>query len=210
MVRRLAWLLAAILSSPAAAEPGDCLPDGPPVSGAPAAQPMRLRLEERGQLTVLRAEGIIDRGAAERLGALLQPGIDEVWFDSPGGDIREALLMGRAIRAVGAVTRVPAHSVCVGACAEAFLGGPARMVDPGALLGFTAVPLSDPASSQTQAEREQAAARWAEERADYYIRAGISRGLLRLQLDTPAPGICYLSEAGMRRYNVTNFPQFRG
>jgi hypothetical protein len=210
MVRRLAWLLAAALTSPAAAEPDDCIPNGPPVSAAPAAQPMRLNLEERGQLTVLRAEGMIDRGAAERLSTLLHPGVDEVWFDSPGGDIREALLMGRAIRAVGALTRVTADRVCIGACAEAFLGGIGRVVDAGGLLGFTAVPLSDPASSQTQAEREQAAARWAEERADYYIRAGISRGLLRLQLDTPAPGICYLSEAGMRRYNVTNFPQFRG
>ena len=63
---------------------------------------------------------------------------------------------------------------------------------------------------QTQAERENAAARWAEERADYYIRAGISRGLLRLQLDTPAPGICWLSLAGLRRYNVTNLPSAEG
>ena len=43
-------------------------------------------------------------------------------------------------------------------------------------VGFAAIPLSDAASSQTQAEREQAAGRWAEAQADYYIRAGVSRG----------------------------------
>lgn len=201
------WLLlVALLATPAAAEPGDCRPETTPVSADASRQPMRFTLDDRGGATILRADGTIDVGAAERLAPLLAADPDEIWFDSPGGDIREALLIGRALRARRAFTRIPAGARCVGACAEAFLGGAAREVDEGGRLGFTAVPLSDPASAQTQAERETAAARWAEERADYYIRAGISRGLLRLQLDTPAPGICWLSDAGLRRYNVINVP----
>lgn len=197
-------VLLALLASPAAAEPDDCLPEADPVIADASRQPMRFTLDSRDGTSILRAEGTIDVGAADRLAPLLDADPDEIWFDSPGGDIREALLIGRALRARRAVTRIPAGARCVGACAEAFLGGVAREVDEGGRLGFTAVPLSDPASTQTQAERENAAARWAEERADYYIRAGISRGLLRLQLDTPAPGICWLSDAGLRRYNVTN------
>ena len=204
-MRRLLLLLA-LSASPAAAEPGDCLPETTPVSADASRQPMRFTLDSRDGVRMLRAEGTIDVGAAERLAPLLATDPEEIWFDSPGGDIREALLIGRALRARRVVTRIPAGARCVGACAEAFLGGVAREFDGGGRLGFTAVPLSDPASAQTQAERENAAARWAEERADYYIRAGISRGLLRLQLDTPAPGICWLSAAGLRRYNVTNLP----
>lgn len=205
-MRPLLVLLSLAASPAAAAEPGDCLPGTIPVSADASRQPMRFALAERGPLTVVLAEGTIDVGAAERLAPLLDSDPDEIWFDSPGGDIREALLIGRALRARRAFTRIPAGARCVGACAEAFLGGVAREVDEGGRLGFTAVPLSDPASPQSQAERENAAARWAEERADYYIRAGISRGLLRLQLDTPAPGICWLSDAGLRRYNVINLP----
>lgn len=203
-------ILLALAASPAAAEPGDCLPETMPVVADASRQPMRFSVGQRDGATILHAEGTIDIGAAARLAPLLEADPDEIWFDSPGGDIREALLIGRAVRARGSVTRIPAGARCVGACAEAFLGGVAREVDEGGHLGFTAVPLSDPASAQTQAERETAAARWAEERADYYIRAGISRGLLRLQLDTPAPGICWLSGAGLRRYNVTNSPAASG
>jgi hypothetical protein len=203
-VIRLLLLLLLLLASPAAAEPGDCLPGTVPAAADAGRQPMRLTLDSRDGVSILRAEGTIDIGAAARLAPLLAADPDEIWFDSPGGDIREALLIGRAIRARRSLTRIPAGARCVGACAEAFLGGVAREVDRGGRLGFTAVPLSDPSSAQSQAERETAAARWAEERADYYIRAGISRGLLRLQLDTPAPGICWLSVAGLRRYNVTN------
>ena len=206
-MRSLALLIAlAAIPAAAAAEPGDCLPETTPVSADASRQPMRFTLGSRDGTSILRAEGTIDVGAADRLAPLLATDPDEIWFDSPGGDVREALLIGRALRARRAVTRIPAGARCVGACAEAFLGGVAREVDEGGRLGFTAVPLSDPASAQTQAERENAAARWAEERADYYIRAGISRGLLRLQLDTPAPGICWLSDAGLTRYNVTNLP----
>jgi hypothetical protein len=162
-----------------------------------------------GKFRVLRASGAIDEGAAERLqAALKRTKVEEVWLDSTGGDVAEALRMGQVLRRVGMLTRIPAGAACIGACAEAFLGGVARLVDEGGMLGFGAVPLSDPASSQSQAERETAAARWAEQRADYYIRAGVSRGLLRLQLDVPAPGICYLSEEGMQRYNVTNAAWF--
>lgn len=203
-MRQLA-LLMMLSIAPAAAEPADCLPNPPRLIDSRAHNPMRFTVVERDQATALEADGVIDPGTAERLGAALrEERVEEIWLNSSGGDLSEALEMGRILRRSGSHTRVRSGSICVGACAEVFLGGLARFVDGGGLLGFSAVPLSDPTSNQSQAEREQAAARWAEERADYYIRAGVSRGLLRLQLNVSAPGICYLSDAGMRRYNVVN------
>ena len=196
-------LLSLAVASPAFAEPGDCLAEASPAAQASTA-PIAFR-RSGDDFTVLTARGTIDAGAAARLEEALASGrVEEVHFDSPGGDWGEAMRIGRLLRQRGLFVRIPAGASCTAACAEAFLGGIARIVEPGARLGFTALPLSDPASNESQAQREQAAARWAEAQADYYIRAGISRGLLRLQLDIPAPGICYLSETALRRYGVSN------
>lgn len=188
--------------------PGDCI-EGAPVEAAGEVGPLRLAVEIQEGRPVLRATGRIDAGATERLVLALQDTrIDEIWFDSPGGDFREALLLGRAIRERGMLTRVASGARCAGACAEAFLGGIGRFVDPGGWVGFVAIPLSDSGSGQSQAERENAAARWTERRADYYIRAGVSRGLLRLQLDVPAAQICWLSPEALRRHNAANNASF--
>jgi len=153
----------------------------------------------------LRAEGPIAAGDAERIEAELQDGrIDEILFESPGGDRGEAMRIGHLLRRAGVLTRIPAGATCAGACVEAFLGGAARMIDAGAHVGAGAMPVSDAASTQAPAEREQAAGRWAERQADYYIRLGVSRGLLRLQLDMPAGATCWLTQGAQRRYGVAN------
>jgi len=183
MRRRLA-LLMACAAAPAAAAPGDCLPDIVSVHDrSDQLRPMTVTLETRAKQRILRASGTIAAGSATQLGAAMAAErFDEIWFDSNGGDLAEGMRIGAALRAAGVVTRVPAGAACVGACAEAFLGGRARFVDGDGVIGFGAVPLSDPKSAESPAQRENAAARWAEQRADYYIRSGVSRGLLRLQL----------------------------
>lgn len=50
-----------------------------------------------------------------------------VFFDSEGGDVDEAMAIGRVIRAAGATT---IHGYCASACVFAFLGGRERYVSP--------------------------------------------------------------------------------
>lgn len=189
--------------------PGDCIADGP-VEAARGSGSLVLSVHTHEGRPVLRATGRIEAGATDRLVLALQAeAIDEVWFDSAGGDREEGARLGSALRRAGMITRIPDGASCSGACVDAFLGGIGRTVDPGGQIGIMAMPLSDEAATLSQAEREQAAGRWAERQADYYIRAGVSRGLLRLQLETPAGTICWLTRAAQQRYNVTNAPLFR-
>ena len=52
-----------------------------------------------------------------------------VSFDSPGGDVDEALRMGRFIRSNNLSTSVEHEAVCASACNIAFIGGVSRSVD---------------------------------------------------------------------------------
>jgi hypothetical protein len=197
-------IAAALAPLPAAAEADDCAGGWRPAVANARNEPVRFTREGRPALRVVRAVGATDVGAAARLQQAIAAGhVDEVWLHSTGGDAAEALRIGQLLRGSGIATRIPAGAVCAGACAEAFLGGTARFVDEGGRLGFSGVPIAKrrPTAAHT---REQAGARWAEQRADYYIRAGVSRGLLRLQLQGTANRVCFLSATGLGRYNVTN------
>jgi hypothetical protein len=201
-------LLAAFAAaSPAQAQTGECLaaPDRERVA-ARDSRPMGFGLDRSNGDRVLRAFGRIEPGATERLDAILKddPDVHAVWLDSAGGDPQEGLRLGRLLRARGMPTYVPSGAVCIGACADAFLGGSIRSAAPDAAIAFSGVALAPQAKGLAPEARERAAARWAEERADYYIRAGVSRGLLRLQLSDEAGAICRLSPDALRRYNVVN------
>ena len=51
----------------------------------------------------------------------------EIWFSSPGGDIFEAMRIGRTIRNNMLSTKVPIDSYCNSACVLAFVGGVERI-----------------------------------------------------------------------------------
>lgn len=82
--------------------------------------------------------GRIFSGDAKRLAAALAQGgpYSEVLFNSRGGSEADGLAMGRLIRAAGLSTRIPAGASCASACADAFLGGVARRVEPGGRYGI--------------------------------------------------------------------------
>jgi hypothetical protein len=84
-------------------------------------------------------------------GAIVQAAIDRVppgqtitaELASPGGVIRDALIMGRAFHKYGVRTQIAVGNVCLSACALAFLGGrdqstgrPYRVKAADAKLGF--------------------------------------------------------------------------
>lgn len=77
----------------------------------------------------IEVEGEIVKSDLERLQRVYQgvrptagPGMI-IGFDSPGGDLSEAMAMGRWIRQTKAKTGVAPHSSCASACVYAFAGG---------------------------------------------------------------------------------------
>jgi hypothetical protein len=97
--------------------------------------------------TTIYAKGLIGPGTALKFQTLIDryhipPGAS-VAFDSPGGDVDEALRLGEAIRAAGLNTEVPRSPAgkssslhgCLSACTLSFLGGVNRTVAGGARFG---------------------------------------------------------------------------
>src|SRR5262249_680969 len=105
------------------------------VQAAPKDMTFTLRLI--GNDRVLLASGGIDDDAADRLSRALQTNapVNEVWFNSPGGNSFVGVQMGDILRKNMVTTRVKAGSGCASACSTAFLGGVMRKVEPGAAYG---------------------------------------------------------------------------
>ncbi|GAA6188967.1 hypothetical protein [Litorivita sp. NS0012-18] len=84
-------------------------------------------------------EGKIVQGDSDRfLETVRATEIGAVLLKSPGGNLVEGLVIGRAIRASGFSTGVAPGTACASACALAWLGGETRYMDPTALVGFHA------------------------------------------------------------------------
>lgn len=199
MRRLISGLLAAALcSGQAAAQAMD------PVNPTCPARPnwsdnpsMTFTYEVIGGIRVLKAEGRIDETTPAKLQTALDEhpedpnGIDQIWLRSPGGDARAGTQAGFIIRESGIPTRIPNGWTCFSACNFMFMGGAARLVDPGGVFMvhmFTHV--GDGSTARQQAQRggastvgligdiEQASALLASEDNDFLIRMGISRQLL--------------------------------
>lgn len=159
--------------------------------------------------------------------------IDEVWLASPGGDLAEGIKMGRILRGKGLSVRVPANHACISSCTVAFLGGVIRTVDAGGYYGIHMFSyFFDAGSGEESMKRmtslaaelqkkygagapakvyqyvlqnlEQRVAQQAAEMARYLIEMSASLEFLTGMFGQEQRGVCFLSPAGMRRYNVVN------
>jgi hypothetical protein len=154
---------------------------------------MRFTLDESGGHRILKAEGLIDEGAPDRLQAALaqyDPNkIDEIWVRSPGGDARAGNRMGKMIRDAAIPTRIPKGWACFSACNFVFMGGWARFVDDGGVFAvhmFTHIADREALRSEVAGDKaagtvagiEQDSALLASEDNDFLIRMGVSRKLL--------------------------------
>lgn len=155
---------------------------------------MTLKVEKRGDMKVMLAEGRIDPGLPDRLAAALKanPEVAEIWLRSPGGDARAGNAAGRVIRSnFGLGTRVPSGWTCFSACNFVFMGGQPRMIDPGGVFMvhmFTrtgdrsaidmSVAMGTDATKELIGSIEQDSALLASEDNDFLIRMGVSRKLL--------------------------------
>jgi hypothetical protein len=156
---------------------------------------MKLTPVEKDGQQVLLAEGTIDPELPARLQAALDSNrkITEIWLRSPGGDARAGNAAGMIIRKSGRglITRIPAGWACFSACNFVFMGGRARIIDPGGLFIVhmftmtgdrnaiaTSVQEGTESTAALIAEVEQDSALLASEDNDFLIRAGVSRKLL--------------------------------
>jgi hypothetical protein len=154
---------------------------------------MRFTPETIDGKSVLKAEGVIDEGAPQRLQEALKSGIriDEIWIRSPGGNARAGNEAGKIIRASGIPTRVPQGWACFSACNFIFMGGPIRFVDEGGVFAvhmFTHLGDKDAVKEELKGggdeaidligDVEQDSALLASEDNDFLIRMGVSRKLL--------------------------------
>lgn len=109
-----------------------------PGPGIDPDMPRRLdaRVIAEGETTRVALRGAIAPGDAERVVPLLRenaPG--RVTLDSPGGSVRDALAIGRALRALAAETVLEDAAICLSACPYVFAGGTVRRVAETARLG---------------------------------------------------------------------------
>ncbi|MFL6858320.1 MAG: hypothetical protein ACJ8DZ_09655 [Allosphingosinicella sp.] len=229
-VRRLALGCCALLAGQAGLAQAPVMdPDNPTCPKAlnwSTYRQMRFTLEEVGGHRILKAEGLIDEGAPDRLQAALAQydptKIDEIWVRSPGGDARAGNRMGKAIRDAAIPTRIPKSWACFSACNFVFMGGWTRSVDEGGIFAvhmFTHVSDRDALRSQVSGDRaagtvaaiEQDSALLASEDNDFLIRMGVSRKLLTEIMykqkavaeagDDRSTRRC-LTPAEVKRYNV--------
>lgn len=104
----------------------------------PGDLPDRLTLTRTDTAGLWRLEGAIAEGDADRIQSQItgtDPAIDTLILQSPGGSVRDALTLGRALRRAGIGTRVLQGEYCFSACPYLFSGGATRQAEDGAAIG---------------------------------------------------------------------------
>ncbi len=220
-----------VASAGHAQEPID--PDNPTCPIAPNwsnNETMVLTPKMVGDTKILLAEGAVDADLPDRMRKMLSdnPDITEIWLRSSGGNARAGNETGRVIREADAliITRIPQGWTCFSACNFVFMGGRARIVEPGAhfmVHMFTmtndrnainySIEMGTDSTVGLIGEVEQQSALLATEDNDFLIRMGVSRKLLsEIMYQTNAVKTedgdgstrrCLTNEEALR-YNVAN------
>lgn len=182
------------------------VPDAPPVD--PAArpdvlrQPIRFTLEQGG---IMKAEGAIDLGAADRFKAELdQRGeyVKSVTLDSPGGSVSDAISMSELIRERKLDTHVASRGLCASSCPIVFAGGVRRQAEKDAIIGVHQVfngggPRPTPEQAMSSAQTTTARI------ARHLEQMGIAPGLWLKALETPPDRLTYLTAQEMIDFRLT-------
>lgn len=151
-------------------------------------EPLKFDLVPGSKYSALLIHGTFTAGDSERLRVFLSSAgpIEEVRFDSGGGNAAEGPKVGRVIRNAKLATRIVTGYACISSCSMAFLGGILRKIDDGAIYGLHTF-YSDNALSTIASrpnidaqlnlyhQREQANALLAAEIQQYGQEMGISR-----------------------------------
>ncbi len=150
----------------------------------------------------IRLRGAVAPGDGDRIAAALgeaPPAL--VVLDSPGGSVRDALAIGRAIRETGAATRLVADAVCLSACPLMFAGGVERAASEGARLGVhqhsygeaTLLPAFLAVEDMQRGQADVLA---------HFEAMGVDLRIMGPSMATPADEIYILSPDELRDWNV--------
>lgn len=170
-----------------------------------ADMPSRLRLDRDvvEDRPTLRLTGNVAPGDADRvIDALAEARPEIVALDSPGGSVRDALTIGRALREAGLDTLVGAEAVCLSSCPYMLAGGPDRTVHPEGIVGvhqhyFGANSVLPAFMAVEDIQRGQG------EVMAYLEEMGIDLRLMQHALLTPPGEIYVLVPTELAEYRVT-------
>ncbi|MCM2458153.1 hypothetical protein HGO37_22420 [Rhizobium sp. CG4] len=189
---------------PATTAPG--APGSPPVQPSSPEEvlrkPMTFNLVSGG---VLRAEGTIDPGAADRFASEVEARgeyIKLVSLNSPGGSVDDAIAMSKLIRERNIATKVAEKALCASSCPIIFAGGVARSAEKDAVVGVHQVfngSIERPSPEQAMSSAQATTARVAR----HLDEMDIGAGLWIHALETPPNQLYYLTPAEMSKYRLT-------
>ena len=208
-------------------------PKAVPPQDGPFWKPMTFTVKKVTGGRIMRVEGKVgpNDGAALEAQLARAGNIDEVWLSSPGGSVTGGLAIGRVLRKRGLMVRIANDDMCISSCTLAFLGGTVRTIDSTAYYGIhmfsefsddrAAAYFNDlvkiannaPKTGQDKViyelrERfrslEQASAQDAAALAAYLIEMSASLEFLTGMFGQEQVGVCYVTPAGLKRYNIVN------
>ena len=160
-----------------------------------------LALDSGGNIIVASGEIDHDEPIAAFVAAVREHDARSVVFDSPGGNPRSAMRLGRAIRALGLDTIQIREMECASACSLAFSGGVERHAAPGSIGVHRSSFAPD-----APLDRDDAVAGVQEMTADiltYLIEMGVKPELLDFSLRYGQNDMRYLSASEMAELGVT-------
>lgn len=179
-----------------------------------------------GEIVVARMIGDIEQGDLVKFKRVLNRFgyITHLQLNSPGGNLYEAISIGREIRRNKIATIVSSKSECLSACPYIFIGGLFRTIEAGGKIGMHMATLSQ---SETFRQKvldilldesvdlqvrlsilvsifEQIGAQSLMDQVIYLLDMGVSPKLLDYVTGTPNFKIYYFNEAELRITNVIN------
>ncbi len=187
--------------------------DWEPQPGRPATplpnsgdMPSRLLFQQDGTQMTLTGT-ILDGDAARFTEALARaPSTDTIRLHSPGGSVRDALAIGRALREAGIATTMQAGDICLSACPYIFAAGTTRTADADAAIGVhqhyfgenTVLPAFLAVSNIQRGQGEV---------MSYLDVMGIDPLVMQHALVTPPDEIYLLLPEELARYRMTTPPE---
>lgn len=173
----------------------------PPLDEMPPR--LQFPVVENGEV---RLTGEIAEGDADRFADWLA-GLDEppelIWLASPGGAVRDALEIGRKIRAAGIATGVAAGDVCFSACPYVMAAGVLRRADADAFVGvhqhYFGENIALPAFLAVQDIQHGQS-----ELVGYLDDMGINLRLMEKALATPPDEIYVLTPQELEKYRLVS------
>jgi hypothetical protein len=134
-----------------------------------------------------------------------QSGARGVTFDSPGGEIYQAMELGRLIRRLDLETMAWRSFECSSACAFAFLGGVRRYAEPGSIGVHRSCLGPEMVSVERAVEEIQQVT---SDVMDYMLEMGVDPEFMQLALRYESRDMRYLSVSETEHFRVTTFGWF--